>query len=244
MTKETDDKTTVEEQQETNEEPKGISWYHPAFLIATWFGSGKIPFAPGTMGSFFTFPLFILSHAVLIFVTTKEELVNTYLLCVTILFFIGQWATSVYMKRTGRMDPKEVVIDEVVGQILVFFAGFVIVANLLPIFTTLYPENSEPKFVIENFEDLKNFFINSKLYIPYVTFISIASAISFILFRIFDIWKPWPIKWCDKNMKNSFGVMFDDVFAAVYAIIVMYGVTLLFAAKLFASQGAESFPAP
>ncbi len=226
MTENTD-KTIETKSQEAEEAPKGIAWYHPAFLIATWFGSGKIPFAPGTMGSFFTFPLFILAHGLLIFSDTKEEFINTYLFCVALLFFIGQWTTSIYMKRTGRMDPKEVVIDEVVGQMLVFFAGFVLVANFLPIFHTLYVAEEQSRFTIDNLHDLQEFFINSPLFIPYLTLISIASLISFILFRIFDIWKPWPIKWCDKNMKNSFGVMFDDVFAAVYAIIVMYSITLL-----------------
>ncbi len=41
---------------------------------------------------------------------------------------------------------------------------------------------------------------------------------SFLLFRLFDIWKPYPILQCDKKLKNGFGVMFDDLLAAIYAI--------------------------
>lgn len=39
----------------------------------------------------------------------------------------------------------------------------------------------------------------------------------FILFRIFDIVKPWPIKWVDRKVTGGFGIMFDDVLAAVFA---------------------------
>lgn len=41
---------------------------------------------------------------------------------------------------------------------------------------------------------------------------------AFLLFRMFDIFKPWPIRWADRNIKGGFGVMFDDVLAAGYTI--------------------------
>ena len=48
--------------------------------------------------------------------------------------------------------------------------------------------------------------------------------IMFILFRIFDITKPYPVNYYDKNFKNSFGVIMDDVCAGLYvvAILVFY----------------------
>lgn len=42
---------------------------------------------------------------------------------------------------------------------------------------------------------------------------------AFFLFRLFDIWKPFPIRQCDANLKGGFGVMFDDLLAALYAMI-------------------------
>ncbi|HEY3860064.1 MAG TPA: phosphatidylglycerophosphatase A [Gammaproteobacteria bacterium] len=39
----------------------------------------------------------------------------------------------------------------------------------------------------------------------------------FLLFRLFDIWKPWPIRWVDRHIKGGFGIMFDDVLAALPA---------------------------
>ena len=43
----------------------------------------------------------------------------------------------------------------------------------------------------------------------------------FILFRIFDIVKPWPIKLADTKIHGGFGIMVDDVLAAIYAIAGM-----------------------
>ena len=48
---------------------------------------------------------------------------------------------------------------------------------------------------------------------------------AFVLFRVFDIWKPWPVSWTDRTIKGGLGVMLDDVFAGVYAAIVL-GVAL------------------
>lgn len=45
--------------------------------------------------------------------------------------------------------------------------------------------------------------------------------LAFALFRLFDIWKPFPIRQCDAQLKGGFGVMFDDLLAAVYAILVL-----------------------
>jgi len=42
--------------------------------------------------------------------------------------------------------------------------------------------------------------------------------VAFMLFRLFDIWKPFPIRYFDAKLKNGFGVMFDDLLAAIFAI--------------------------
>ena len=43
----------------------------------------------------------------------------------------------------------------------------------------------------------------------------------FLLFRLFDIWKPWPIRWIDRNVKGGLGIMADDVIAAVFACLIL-----------------------
>lgn len=43
--------------------------------------------------------------------------------------------------------------------------------------------------------------------------------LAFGLFRVFDIFKPYPIKYFDKNVENGFGIMLDDLLAAIYTIL-------------------------
>ena len=43
----------------------------------------------------------------------------------------------------------------------------------------------------------------------------------FMLFRLFDIWKPWPIRWLDKQVRGGLGIMIDDVLAAIYGLICL-----------------------
>ena len=55
-------------------------------------------------------------------------------------------------------------------------------------------------------------------------------GLGFLLFRLFDILKPWPIRALEKNMPGGLGVMIDDIAAAVYAGILLYGAFLIIGA--------------
>ena len=44
-------------------------------------------------------------------------------------------------------------------------------------------------------------------------------CVCFVLFRFFDILKPFPASFFDKNFKNSFGVMLDDICAGLYVVL-------------------------
>jgi phosphatidylglycerophosphatase A len=46
-------------------------------------------------------------------------------------------------------------------------------------------------------------------------------AAGFALFRVFDIAKPAPIRWFERRYKSGFGVMFDDLLAAGYTLLVL-----------------------
>ncbi len=52
--------------------------------------------------------------------------------------------------------------------------------------------------------------------------------LAFLLFRLFDIWKPFPISYFDAKLKNGFGVMFDDLLAALYAMASMWLIFYLY----------------
>ena len=53
-------------------------------------------------------------------------------------------------------------------------------------------------------------------------------AAAFVLFRAFDIIKPPPIRWIERRYTGGFGVMFDDLLAAGYALLALAIVKRLF----------------
>ena len=52
-------------------------------------------------------------------------------------------------------------------------------------------------------------------------------GICFVLFRYFDIMKPFPVSYFDKNFKNSFGVIMDDVCAGLFVVLSLISFMLL-----------------
>ena len=153
------------------------------YLFVTLFGIGKIKKIPGSFASLATILfLFFLFHIL-------NVSPNIILFSVIIIFLISFYAVNIYIKDLSNKDPKEVVIDEFIGQ-------------SIPI--CLYEIAHE----------------GSKEINQVLTFY----FIMFILFRIFDIVKPYPVSYYDKNFKNSFGVVMDDVCAGLYvvAVLVLY----------------------
>jgi phosphatidylglycerophosphatase A len=153
------------------------------FLFVTLFGIGKIKKIPGSFASLVTtLFLFFLFHFL-------EISPNIFLFLLIIIFFISLYAVNIFIKDSANKDPKEVVIDEFIGQ-------------SIPI--SLYEiAHNTPK---DSDQVLKFYFV------------------MFVLFRIFDIVKPFPVSYYEKNFKNSFGVIMDDVCAGLYvvAILVLY----------------------
>ncbi len=50
----------------------------------------------------------------------------------------------------------------------------------------------------------------------------LAYVLAFLMFRLFDIWKPWPVWWAER-LPGGTGIMADDVFAGVYAGLLVLG---------------------
>ena len=57
-------------------------------------------------------------------------------------------------------------------------------------------------------------------------------ACAFGLFRLFDVVKPPPIGYFDRKLKNGFGVMFDDMLAAAYTLILLALLRRMFASSI------------
>ena len=85
-----------------------------AFLIATWFGCGYAPVAPGTAGSLAAVVVAIALHYGVGYGAIYER--ATLLLATAILLAPGIWSASVVARETNKPDPQIVVVDEVIGQ--------------------------------------------------------------------------------------------------------------------------------
>ena len=155
-----------------HELPKGMGLGDLDVLLATWFGVGLLPKAPGTWGSLAALPLAWSIHEV----GGRPSL----LAAAVIVFVVGLWSAGRCEHRSGLDDPSWVVIDEIVGQWLVLV-------------------------VVE--PDLLTY------------------CAGFLLFRVADILKPWPASWADRSLHGGWGIMLDDVFAALYGAVILFAVS-------------------
>ena len=147
-------------------------------LFVTMFGLGKIPKIPGTFGSLATIIILYISFHVL------DLSSNLILICLIIISIFSFSAVAIYIKDSENKDPKEVIIDEFIGQ-------------SIPIYLYEISHGTEKT--------------SDEAIIFY--------GLCFILFRFFDIVKPFPVSYFDKNFKNSFGVIMDDVCAGFYVVL-------------------------
>jgi phosphatidylglycerophosphatase A len=85
-----------------------------AFTLATWFGCGYTPFAPGTAGTLGAIPLYLI---------VRPFGAGAVLAAAIAITAVGVWASSVVVTETGLKDPQIVVIDEVAGVLLVLAAS-------------------------------------------------------------------------------------------------------------------------
>ena len=149
-------------------------------ILVTMFGLGKIKFAPGTFGSLATtIILFYLFHSI----NLSSNIILTGLI---IIFIYSFYAVSTHTENSKNKDPKEIVIDEFLGQ-------------SIPIYLYEVSHGTTKE--------------SDEAIIYYLLF--------FLLFRYFDIAKPFPVNFFDKNFKNSFGVIMDDICAGLYVVLTL-----------------------
>ena len=142
------------------------------------FGLGKLPKIPGTFGSLAT--VIVLYY----FFHILNMSANIILIGLIIIFIYSFSAISAHIKDNENKDPKEVIIDEFIGQSIPIY-----------LYEISHGTEKSPDEAI------------------------IFYGICFILFRFFDIAKPFPVSFFDKNFKNSFGVIMDDVCAGFYVVL-------------------------
>ena len=157
-------------------------------LISTFFGNGYISKIPGTFTSLSTLIILYILFEILQF-----KNLNYILILYSITFFYSFYAVMDSATEFENKDPRQIVIDEVLGQ-------------AMPIILIVYLSSQN--------------LINVPVEIYYL--------LSFILFRFFDIVKPFPVSYFDKQHKNFFGIIMDDIMAGLYTMLIIYLVSFKF----------------
>jgi len=193
-----------------------------ALALATSFGVGYLPKAPGTFGSLVGIAVAILTHPVSLIViigliffhgsggldidvpmfrgrTAPVLLLIPSLVALVIVGLLGVWSSSSAAIYAGLQDPQYVVIDEVSGMHLT------LVLAIMPVGLGLLPVDEATVFGLYSAFSLLNW--------KYL-------LLGLILFRVFDIWKPWPIRQLEK-LPGGWGIMADDWMAGIYAAILL-----------------------
>lgn len=183
-----------------------------ATFISTFGFIGLIRFSAGTLGSIAALPFgLMLVHVArylsdfeclnfLSPIAAEKDIILIFtvqFIAIIVLFIIGVIASDYYAKVMHRPDPKEVVIDEVVGQLMttnLSCLGYLFI-SYSAIGDKLGQDNTMWIFLV---------------FLP------------FFLFRLFDVFKPWPINILDEKVKGGFGIMIDDVAAAIFAAVSYY----------------------
>ena len=147
-------------------------------LFVTMLGLGKVPKIPGTFGSLATVIILYLFFHIL------NISPNIVLIGLIIIFIYSFSAVATYIKDNENKDPKEIIIDEFIGQSIPIY-----------LYEISHGTEKSPDEAV------------------------IFYGICFVLFRFFDIAKPFPVSFFDKNFKNSFGVIMDDVCAGLYVVL-------------------------
>jgi phosphatidylglycerophosphatase A len=184
-----------------------------ALAIATAFGLGYLPLAPGTWGSLAAIPivyagLFPFPHGIDLYfldvyiVRAAPFLVGSSIAITLILAALGVWASASAARFTGRKDPQFVVIDEVSGQHLTY-----LLAAILPI-----RRAAAQMLTPGSYSGLTS--LHSVLSWKFL-------LAGFILFRVFDIWKPFPARQAE-SLPGGWGIMADDWIAAIYAALGLW----------------------
>jgi phosphatidylglycerophosphatase A len=165
-----------------------------AYLIATGFGLGYLPWTPGSWGSllgiFLAWVALVYSRGhgspdisgAALATLSARTFAQTEALFIVIFSIAGVWAAEKVTRHLRKEDPQLVVVDEIAGQLITYLA--------LATPRTFSPGASNWKYFL----------------------------LGFILFRVLDVWKPFPARQAE-SLPGGLGIMADDWMAGAYAAV-------------------------
>lgn len=185
-----------------------------SICLATSFGLGYIPVAPGTFASVAGLILALLPFQALNLIGAAgiqsfavgriavDPLLITQIAVAVFVALLGVLVSTRSARYWQQKDPQRVVIDEVSGQHLALLLG-----SILPVWWRPEAYSWAPRAL------------------GFITYESALSwkylLLGFILFRAFDIWKPFPARQAE-SLRGGWGIMADDWIAGIYAGLCLW----------------------
>ena len=140
---------------------------------------------------------------------------------------IASAVTTVFLYITYEVLGYNDLKFSIIFFILLFFYSFYAVKD-----SEVEFENKDPRQIVIDEVLGQSMPIILLLYLNQTNQINISIEIyyifSFLFFRFFDILKPFPVNYFDKNYKNYFGIIMDDIIAGLYSMILIYLISLKF----------------
>ena len=103
--------------------------------------------------------------------------------------------------------------------IMIFLILFFISNLCINYFSNLTNSNDSKHIVIDELLGIFIILIFYDFVFIYNDFITL--VLIFFIFRLFDIIKIFPSNYIDKNLKNGYGVLMDDIVAGIYTIFTL-----------------------
>jgi phosphatidylglycerophosphatase A len=179
-----------------------------SFLLATCFGLGYLPKAPGTWGSLAGvaiacafLKIWPAQAGVPFDLVVVVQQLDAILFVLLLVAGVGILVSGKTSKFLGSKDPQIVVIDEVSGQLITILFGTFTIFRLHGMFDVQVVNTAWAAFG------------HGPIFWKQI-------LAGFLLFRLFDIWKPFPIRYLEK-LPGGWGIMADDWLAGIYAALLL-----------------------
>jgi phosphatidylglycerophosphatase A len=198
-----------------------------ALAIATAFGLGYLPKAPGTFGSLAGLALAMIPFWLRMLATIKwpdgfgfsfgqtptvDPVVFFQILLTVMLALVGVWSAHRAARYWSVKDPQKVVVDEISGQHLALLLGGFWPRHALPLV------NFWSGMGLNGYLRWSSNPLGLNMWIaPNWKYL----LLGFILFRVFDIWKPFPARQAE-SLPGGLGIMADDWVAGIYAALGLW----------------------
>lgn len=177
-------------------------------LFATCFGIGKNPNMPGTLGSLLALPIWLLVTSLFQILLLPSAFTYVFWFFAFIgIYIFGARTANYIMEKTHVKDPKSVVIDETLGQLITLVGTQHLILN---------PTIMNHALTLGT--------------LPSLQYYSVYFILNLALFRLFDLVKPALVIAIDDKVKGGNGIMFDDVVAGITTAIfinLLYLLTII-----------------